>query len=187
MVFFMHVGSELSFGGWVFSYAEETGVGPETTARILNSVFWAGLVFGRVVAIPLSRWLRPAAMLEIDFIGALASLALVGFVSGWSASIWIGTFGFGISIASMFASCINFAGERIPMTSHVTAVFLVGGSAGSMTLPWLVGRMFESRGPEWMVYIVGAAMVIAFTLFSVILARAPASHDEVATARGGSL
>ena len=131
--------------------------------------------------------LRPAAMLQIDFVGALTSLALIGFVSGWSASIWIGTFAFGMSVASMFASCINFAGERIPMTSHGTAVFLVGGSAGSMSLPWLVGRMFEARGPEWMIYIVGAAMVSAILLLSVILARAPDSHDEVARAQEGSL
>ncbi len=177
-LFFLHVGSELSFGGWIFSYGEETGVGAETTARILNSVFWAGLVFGRLVAIPLSRRLRPATMLQIDLIGALSSLILIQIASGWSWSIWIGTFGFGMAIASMFASCINFASERIPMTSHVTAVFLVGGSAGSMSLPWLVGRLFESHGPEWLIYVAGGAMVIGILLFSAILARAPAATDS---------
>lgn len=182
VLFFLHVGSEVSFGGWIFSYGEETGVGAETTARILNSTFWAGLVFGRVLAIPVSQRLSPARMLQIDLVGALASLVFIEVASGWSGAIWVGTFGFGMAVASMFASCITFAGARIPTTSHVTAVFLVGGSAGSMTLPWLVGRLFESQGPEWLIYITGGAMVIGIVLFRAIAARAPDESVDVESA-----
>ena len=182
MLFFMHVGAELAFGGWIFSYADEVGIGPATTARVLNSAFWGGLVIGRLLAIPLSLRLEPASMLQFDLVGAVASLGVIAFFGDWSPSLWIGTVGFGVSIASMFASCINYAGERMPITSEVTAVFLVGGSLGSMSLPWLVGQLFEDRGPESMIYVVGSAVVLGLVLFGIIRAyaggrRPPATSD----------
>jgi FHS family Na+ dependent glucose MFS transporter 1 len=182
VLFFFHVGAELAFGGWIFSYADEVGIGPATTARVLNSAFWGGLVIGRLLAIPLSLRLKPAPMLQVDLVGAAASLGVIAFLGDWSPSLWIGTIGFGVSIASMFASCINYAGERMPITSEVTAVFLVGGSLGSMSVPWLVGQLFEDRGPESMIYVVGSAVVLGLVLFGIIRAyaggrRPPATSD----------
>ncbi len=173
--FFMHVGAELSFAGWIFSYAEELGK-PETTARILNSLFWGGLVLGRLAAIPMSRRLTPARMLQIDLAGAIASIGVMALLPDWSMSIWVGTIGFGASVASMFASSINFAEQRMTITSHVTALFLVGGSAGSMSLPWIVGQYFDSRGPESMVYVVAGASLAAAVLF--VIMRSVAARDQ---------
>jgi hypothetical protein len=70
----------------------------------------------------------------------------------------------------------------MPITSEVTAVFLVGGSLGSMSLPWLVGQLFEDRGPESMIYVVGSAVVLGLVLFGIIRAyaggkRPPATSD----------
>ena len=177
--FFMHVGAELSFGGWIFSYAEELGK-PETTARVLNSLFWGGLVLGRLAAIPMSRRLTPARMLQLDLAGAIASIGLMALLPDWSLSIWIGTIGFGASVASIFASSINFAEQRMTITSHVTALFLVGGSAGSMSLPWLVGQYFDSRGPESMVYVVAGASLAAAALFLIM--RAVAAQERAGVA-----
>ena len=73
------------------------------------------------------------------------------------------------------------------MTSHVTAVFLVGGSAGSMTLPWLIGRLFDTRGPDWMIYTVGIAMTFALVLFAMIQKRAPSRDSSSGTASGTPL
>ena len=42
----------------------QTGtVAEETTARVLNSAFWAGLVVGRLIAIPVSMRLAPGTMI----------------------------------------------------------------------------------------------------------------------------
>ena len=118
-------------------------------------------------------------MLQLDLGGALASLGIIAFAGGWSAAVWVGTVGFGMSIASIFASCINYAEERIPITSHVTALFIVGGSIGSMLLPWLVGQLFESRGPDWMVYIVATAIALAILLFAGIRITEPSNRERL--------
>ncbi|MCJ7726051.1 MAG: MFS transporter [Acidimicrobiia bacterium] len=165
ILFFMHMGAELTFGGWVFSYAEELEIGGQTTARVLNSVFWGGLVVGRLLAIPLSLRFTPRGMLQLDLIGAGASLGLIALFPGWELSLWIGTAGLGMAIASVFASCINYAEERMPITSQVTAIFLIGGSIGSMTLPWMVGQLFDRQGPESMLWVVGGAIAVGFAVF----------------------
>jgi FHS family Na+ dependent glucose MFS transporter 1 len=171
-LFFMHVGAELAFGGWIFSYAEELEIGGQTTARVLNSVFWGGLVVGRLAAIPLSLRFTPRSMLQLDLLGAAASLALIALLPDWEPSLWIGTAGFGMAIASVFATCINYAEERMPITSAVTAIFLIGGSIGSMTLPWVVGQLFDRRGPESMLWVVGGAVAAGLALFAAIQVHA---------------
>ncbi len=166
VLFFIHVGAELAFGGWVYSYATATQIGPETTARVLNSVFWGGLVVGRIAAIPLSRWLSAAAMIQMDLIGAALALAIVGIAPGWGT--WAGTALFGMSIASIFASCLNYTGSNMPTTSQITSVFLIGASLGSMTLPWMIGELFGRVGPQAMIYVVGLAIGAGLVVFGLI-------------------
>ncbi|MBI5157950.1 MAG: MFS transporter [Acidimicrobiia bacterium] len=168
VLFFMHVGGELAFGGWIFSYADELDIGGSTTARVLNSAFWGGLVVGRLIAIPLSRRMSPRAMLQLDLVSAIGFLAVIGLLPDWPPALWIGTIGFGMALASVFATCINYAEQRIPLPSQVMAVFMVGGSIGSMTLPWVAGQLFDRRGPETLIWLVGGAIVVALALFITV-------------------
>lgn len=181
--FFMHMGGELAFGGWIFTYADDA-TGSGTTARVINSVFWGGLVIGRLVAVPLATRLSPRAMLQLDLVGAVASLALIILLPDSIPALWIGTVGFGLSIASMIPSSFNLAERRLPITSQVSASFLVGGSLGSMTLPWLVGQLFVPYGPLSVMYVTGAAMLVAGVLFALIVRlRARPDESELAAAQ----
>lgn len=168
LFFFMHVGAELAYGGWIFSYADEIGLGDDTTGRILNSVFWGGLVIGRLLAIPLSMRLSTRAMIVVDLVGAVASLGLIALLPEWGPSLWIGTIGFGVSIASIFASGMNYTEERMPITSGVTSLLVVGAGLGSMTIPWVVGRGLDARGPEMLIYLVAATIAAAIVVFGAM-------------------
>jgi FHS family Na+ dependent glucose MFS transporter 1 len=166
----MHMGGELAFGGWIYTYSDGM-TGSETTARLINSAFWGGLVVGRIVAIPLSLRLSPRAMLQIDLLGTVSCLALLILFPDSIPVLWIGTIGFGFFIASMIASSFNLAERRIPITSQVSSTFLVGGSLGSMTLPWLVGQLYVPYGPLSVMYVTGAAMLGAWFLFGLIVGQ----------------
>lgn len=170
LFFFMHMGGEMAFGGWIYTYADEA-TGSETTARLINSMFWGGLVVGRLVAIPLALRLSPRAMLQLDLLGAVASLALLVALPDSIPALWIGTIGFGFSIASMVASSFNLAERAMPITSQVSAAFLVGGSLGAMTLPWLAGQLIAPFGSLSVVYLTGMAMLGAWALFAIIVRR----------------
>ena len=168
ILFFLHVGVELGFGGWIFSYAVATRIGPDTIARLLNSTFWGALTLGRLVSIPLAVKIRPKTMLLLDLLGAAASIGLLLLLPDWSPAVWIGTFGLGFSIASMFPATLNFAERRMPITGSVTAILLVGANAGSMTLPWLIGQLFETVGPGSMMVTLEISVVLALLVFGGI-------------------
>ncbi|MCU0294241.1 MAG: MFS transporter, partial [Thermoanaerobaculaceae bacterium] len=138
---FMHMGAELAFGAYITSYADDLFYS-ESLARVVNSMFWGGLVVGRLVAIPLALRLKAAGMLQIDLLGAAAAIALIALLPDSTPALWIGTIVLGMSIASMIPSSINYAGERMPITGQITALFLIGGSAGSTVLPLIVGRLY---------------------------------------------
>ena len=166
--FFMHMGAELAFGAYITSYAQDQVSYSESLARVVNSMFWGGLVVGRLVAIPLALRLRAGSMLQIDLLGAGAGIALIALLPGSTMALWIGTIVLGMSIASMIPSSINFAGERMPITSQITALFLVGASLGSTVLPLVVGQLYgdgAAARPEMMVYVTAGAVVAAITLF----------------------
>ena len=168
-IFFLQVGAELAFGGWIFSYALALNLGPESIGRVLNALFWGALTLGRVIAIPLSTRLRPGILLLIDMIGAAASVGVILVFRDWPPALWIGTFGVGFFAASIFASLMNFSERRMPISGQVTGLFLVGANAGAMVLPWLIGQTFETRGPQsvmWLIggSIVGGLLLLIFTL-----------------------
>ncbi len=175
--FFLHMGGEMAFGGWIFTYADGA-TGSPTTARLVNSAFWGGLVVGRLVAIPLALRFSPQAMLTLDLVGTVASLALILLLPESVAALWVGTIGFGFFVASMIPSSFNLAERRLPITGHVSAAFLVGGSLGTMTLPWLVGQLFVPWGPLSVVYVTGAAMLTAGVVFAVIVRRREPRADD---------
>jgi FHS family Na+ dependent glucose MFS transporter 1 len=167
--FFLHVGAELSFGGWIFDYAVALGLtGSSTSAFLLNSAFWGALTLGRLLAVPIATRLRPSTILLGGLVGCLVSLAII---LGWPASsvaVWLGTIGMGLSIAPMFPTGINLAERRMAITGQVTSWFLVGASLGSMTVPWLIGQWFESVGAWVAMVIILIDIILALGVFLVI-------------------
>lgn len=190
--FFLHMGGEMAFGGWIFTYADGV-TGSATAARLVNSAFWGGLVVGRLVAIPLSLRLSPRTMLQLDLAGAVASLTIIMLLPGSVPGLWVGTIAFGFAVASLVPSSFNLAERRMPITGPVSAAFLVGGSLGTMTLPWLVGQLVEPHGPLALVYVTAAAMLAAWAVLTVIVRRrapgatpAPAAPASSPAAPGSS-
>ncbi|MBN2113751.1 MAG: MFS transporter [Acidimicrobiia bacterium] len=184
--FFMHMGAELAFGAYITSYADDLFYS-ESLARVVNSVFWGGLVAGRLLAIPLATRLRAGGMLRIDLLGAILGVGLILLLPDATAALWVGTIVLGMSIASMIPSSINYAGERMPITGQITALFLVGGSLGSTILPLIVGRLYgdaPNTRPEMMVYVTAIAVVAAVALFAALALatrRSPAGEDAAIT------
>ncbi len=104
-------------------------------------------------------------MLQLDLVGAVASLAILILLPDSTPALWIGTIGFGLAVASMIPSSFNLAERHMPIASGVSSIFLVGGSLGSMTLPWLVGQLFGPYGRLSVVYVTAAAMLAAWLVW----------------------
>ncbi len=166
---FLYVGAEVSYGGWVFTYATRMELSVAATAAYLTSAFWGGLTLGRLASIPLAIRYRPRAILLVDLLGCLLSL---GIILAWRdslAAIWIGTIGTGLSMASIFPTALSLAERRMTLTGKITGWFFVGASAGAMLLPWIIGQLFEPVGPQILLYLLVLDLLLALLVFSVLI------------------
>lgn len=169
--FLFIVGAEVSFGGWIFTYAVSLGLAIETAAALLTSVFWGSFTVGRLLSIPIAARVRPHRVLFVDFMACLVSLIVIMLFPNSPVALWLGSFGVGLSMASMFPTMLTLAEKRLAMTGKVTSWFFVGSSVGSMTMPWLVGQLFEFGGPWVMMLIVLANVALGFGAFVIIIRK----------------
>lgn len=167
--FFFYAGAEVSFGGWIFTYAVALDLLTATTAAYLTSAFWGALTIGRLLAIPIAARFRPRAILLADLIGCLASLSIMILWPGSILAVWAGTIGIGLAMASVFPMTLTLAGRRMIITGRITGWFFVGASLGGMFLPLLIGQLFEVLGPQVTVLLVFVDMLMALGVFIVTI------------------
>lgn len=165
LFFFLFVGAEISFGGWIFSYAVALNLTGEASAAYLTAGFWGALTVSRLLAVPIAARFRPRNILLADLLVCMASIALILLRSDSLLVTWVGALGAGASLASVFPTALAWAERHLPVTGRVTGWFIVGGSAGSMTLPWLIGQLFESVGPRVMMLAIFGDLLLAVGLF----------------------
>ena len=167
--FFTFVGAEMAFGGWIYTYAVTLGLGDKASAAYLTSAFWGALTLGRLLAIPIAVRFSPRSILLGDLLGCLVSVGMILLWSNSPIAIWLGTFGFGFSMASMFPTCLNLAERLMTITGKITGRFLIGGSVGSMSLPWLIGQLFESIGPRVTMVAIMLDLMAAVGIFAALM------------------
>jgi len=166
--FFLYVSAEVSFGGWVFTYGVETGLADESAAAYLTSAFWGALTLGRLLAIPIAARFRPESVLLGDLVGSLVSVLVILAWPGSSTALWVGALGLGLSLASVFPTLMSLAERKMAVTGSVTGWFLVGSSAGAMSLPWLIGQLLEPVGPRVTMVAIAIDLVAAFAVWAAV-------------------
>lgn len=169
LFFFLYVGAEVSYGGWIFTYTTTLGLSTPVAAAYLTAAFWGGLTLGRLLSIPLARRTRPRLVLLVDLLGCLSSLAILSYVSNSLWIVWVGTIATGLFMASVFPTTLAFAERRVAITGRVTGWFFTAGSAGAMSLPWLVGHMFALHGPRIFISMVFADLTLALVLLVILI------------------
>jgi FHS family Na+ dependent glucose MFS transporter 1 len=158
-------GAEAAYGGWVFSYAVVQGLSNEVTAAYLTATFWGALTLGRLLGIPIATRVRPRWILLGDLLGCLASVGILLLWPSSPAALWLGTAGLGLCMASVFPTAITLGERRVGITGQTTSWFLVGASLGAMTLPWLIGRLFEPVGPGSTMVVIAVALILAMCVY----------------------
>ena len=164
--FFLYVGAEASFGGWIYTYTTQMSLGNAENAAYLTSAFWGALTIGRLLAIPIAARLRPRWILLLDLSGSLLSMAVFLLFPRSLNAVWIGMLGLGVCMASIFPTTLTFAERRMEITGQASSWFFVGAGAGGMVLPWLIGQLFEGQGPQVTMVMIFTNLVLAGFIFA---------------------
>jgi fucose permease len=178
--FVVYVGAEVSFAGWIYTYAAASGLATAATAAYLTSVFWGALTLGRLLAIGIAMRVSARAILFTDLIGCLIGIGAMLLWPDSQTVLWGGTFLVGLGMASVFPMMLSFAARRMPVTGVVTGWFLVGSSTGAMLMPWIIGQLFVPVGPEVTLIVIGLNLLVALGVFTALTLRTSRT-DAVAT------
>jgi MFS transporter, FHS family, Na+ dependent glucose transporter 1 len=168
LFFFLYVGMEIGFGGWIFTYAVTLNLATETVAAYINSAFWGALTVGRLLSIPIAAYLRPRTILLLDLLGALFSISLLLIWPHSSVVVWAASIGVGLSLASIFPTTLSLAERNMPITGQTTGLFFVGASVGAMTMPWLMGVLLEKISPQAIIWFILLDIVVSIGVVAVV-------------------
>jgi FHS family Na+ dependent glucose MFS transporter 1 len=171
LIFFLYVGAELGFGGWVYTYALTLGLGTEASAAYLTSAYWGALTLGRLLAIPLAARVRPRSILAGSLVGGLLSIGLIVLWPQSAVALWAGALGMGLLTGPVFATVMVLAGRHMTITGQITGGFFVGSSLGGMFLPWLIGQLFVPVGPQVLLVAVLIDLTLALGALAAFLWR----------------
>jgi FHS family Na+ dependent glucose MFS transporter 1 len=161
----LYVGAEAGFGGWIYTYALALDLGTTTTSAYLTSAFWGAFTLGRLLSIPLAARFRPRSILLGDLVGCLACVGLLLVWPHSRAATWLGTLGLGFAMASIFPTAVSLAERHMTLTGQRTGWFLIGASVGGMSLPWLIGQLFEAIGPQMAMLAIMGDLALALGVY----------------------
>ncbi len=185
LCFVLYVGGEVGYGNWIYTYAFKLNFETDITAAYLTSAFWGSFALARLFGVWVSTRAKPVTILSIDFAGCLLSLGLVLVFRQSDTVLWIGTILIGISMASIFPTFMTLAEEHMHVTGTIAGWFLLGAGTGGMILPWLIGQMFERKGPGVMMGIILANVLLNLLIF-FLFTRISTKQNSTATSAAGT-
>lgn len=166
---FFYVGAEVTFGGWLYSFAITLDLTSEANAAYLTSAFYLAFTLGRLIAIPMTSRIAVDTVLRFSLIGCLLTLGIGTLFFKYPPVLWIMAAGTGLFMAPVFPAAFSFAGQIIRMDARASSRVLLGDSFGGMILPWIAGFLIESTTPVSLLYLVGGSVVINMAVFAVFL------------------
>ena len=159
-VFAFYVAAEVTYGGWISTYAFELEFGDAAETAFLASLFWGLLTVGRLLAIPLTGRIRASTVIAIGFAGAVVCLVAIALLPHSHAVLWMATGAFGLCLAPIFPMTLVYSNERLPASGRRTSLFIAASGIGSMTLPWITGRAFAAYGPTSLLWLDAATVAL---------------------------
>ncbi len=170
------VGAEAGFSGWIYTYSTTLGLVNKAGGAYLTSTFWAAFTLGRLLGVAASTRWAPRQVLLGCVPGASVGVLAVALWPASPVALWAGTVLFGLCLGPIFPGAFSLAGQVMRVTGQVTSIIFVGGSLGMMSIPWLIGQLFEPVGPRGMMVTIALCLAFALGLLLVLLQRTRRRH-----------
>ena len=136
---------------------------------LLTSAYFAFHCAGRVMGVILAAKCTPRQMLI-----ACASLTTTGYLSllilhrFHFVLVWISVAITALGTSCSFASMMLWASGHIHITGRISVIFLLGNSAGKLSVSPLTGSLMEMYCPNWMLFLGIGASVCGLILIFIL-------------------
>lgn len=158
--YFVYVGVESGYAGWIPSFALDEDVTDSVAqAAYLSSYFWAALTGGRLLAIVVAVYASATSMLRFQLVLTAVSAVLILFLAGssYADSAGVSAF-FGFALSSVFPLAMTIVSDYgFAMDADTTTLFMVAATLGEAVLPVCMGLAIAHTGPSSLLYITVAS------------------------------
>ncbi len=145
-LFFLYVGVENAFGGWVASYAKSLGNLTPAVALMTPSFFYAALMLGRWLAPLLLRLSDEIRLVQLGLLVAcagMAGLVLSHGLRGVAVSVCLA----GLGLSYVYPITISLLSQEFgPASTRIGSVMFTMSNIGGGVLPWVVGASSNRVG-----------------------------------------
>ena len=177
-LFFLYVGTENAFGGWVASYAKSLGGLSPAMSLMTPAFFYAALMLGRWIAPILLRTVE-----EVKLVRACLLLACLGsagvVVSQGLPAVIASACATGFGLSAVYPITIALLSREFgPASSRIGSIMFVLSNIGGGLLPWVVGVFSNRTGTiktGLFVPLIGCA-----AMFALFLRNWSQANDHVA-------
>jgi fucose permease len=140
---FLYVGVESSIGGWLMTYVQRLPIAHQAWAPLATSIFWIGLLCGRLLAPAALLRVSEARLLGVCLGIAFASTALL-LLEQNPIAITLTVAAAGCGLGPIFPLLLAKALAALNDSPRAKWVFAMSGLGGA-ALPWIIGALSARR------------------------------------------
>jgi MFS transporter, FHS family, glucose/mannose:H+ symporter len=162
VLFFIYVGTENAFGGWVATYSKNLGTLTATMALMSPSFFYGAIMVGRWLAPMVLRTVEDVRLVQSGLLIACAGmtgLVLAHSLAGVGASACLAGFG----LSTVYPITISMLSREFGVSAtRVGSLMFTLANLGGGILPWMVGissSQFGTLKAGLAVPLVGSALM----------------------------
>jgi FHS family glucose/mannose:H+ symporter-like MFS transporter len=143
-LFFLYVGVENSFGGWIASYAKTMGTLSLSLALMSSSFFYSTLMVGRWLASLVLKRIDEVTLARAGLLMACAGMTCL-LLSHRALGVLAGASVTGLGLAAVYPITISLLSREFgDASSQMGSIMFTMANLGGAFMPWLVG-FFSNR------------------------------------------
>jgi fucose permease len=172
--FFFYVGIEASAGAWTYTLLSEGRGMTMETAGWGVTLFWGGLMTGRVTVGVLRLPLSLHQLLRLAICGCALAAGLVALDLGQTATL-LGLAALGFSCGPIFSGLVATTPLRLgpPHTANAVGFQVAAAALGQSLLPTTFGIVADARGLHVLPYLILGSSLLLLVVYLLLAAVAP--------------
>jgi fucose permease len=165
---FTYVGAEMTMNVWLPKFQIDVFDAGDTRAGLSVTLFWVGLIAGRLIVMSLTRRFSPSRLLLVCAVTFAVFAVAVGLAPSPAASLVL-IVGAGLGASASYGLIGSYSG-RFPgwQSSVASSLFVLSGGVGSIAFPYIMGPLADSAG-----FRIALAMIaipaLVYALFSLLI------------------
>ncbi len=164
----MYVGAEMTMNVWLPKFEIEVFGAGDTWASLTVTLFWVGLIAGRLIVMPLTRRFSSSRLLLTCACTMAIFTVAVAYAPSQATSLVLAV-GAGLGASASYGLIGSYAG-RFPgwQSSVASSLFILAGGVGSITFPYIMGPLANCAGFRVALSVI-AIPAVAYGLLSLLI------------------